>query len=180
MASAELTIQRNHIEDYFKKFRALPSIIAGRPDQEGLHNIFRSAFVHKLLSLIHSAFITKSLSEADDLGHEFAPLSAKRLKQKSSPKFLARFPNSIPHAIMRVTDTMLNSYMAGLLSGDQYFPPKNQAVELRGNLIKIFSRVDYAEYQAARRPFWPDDISPWINQAITAGIEALIERMKTL
>ncbi len=180
MASANLTIGRQHIEDHFKRFRALPAIITGRPDAEGLHDTFRSAFVHCLLSIIHEAFLTKSLGNEDDLGHTFAPLSKKRLAQKSSPKFLARFPNSIPHAIMRVTDAMVDSFLAGLLSGTQYFPPKNQGVELRGNLIKIFSRVEYAPYQAARRPFWPDDISPWINEAITAGIEALITKLKTL
>lgn len=180
MTISTLTIGRQHIEEHFKRFRALPSIVAGKPDPDGLHTIFRHAFVHKLLSIIHEAFLIKSLGGTDSLGHEFAPLSAKRIKQKSSPKFQARYPGVIPHAIMRVTDDLVNSYMAGLISGESYSPPKNQAVILRGNLIKIFSQVEYADAQAKRRPFWPDDISPWINEAITAGIEALIERLKSL
>lgn len=161
--------------------RNLPAILAGRnvKDPLKLRDTFVAAFTHRLLQKMYASFDIKSLGGSDDLGHKFAPLSEKRLKQKSTPSFRRKHPYAISHAIMRVTEKLLDSYSPGQLGTLKYFPPKNQVVEFRNNLIKITSKVDYAEFQNARRPFFPDDIGPWISEAITAGLDALVSRLET-
>lgn len=160
----------------------LPAILTGREknDPHNLRGTFLSAFTHRLIEQMYDSFEIKSLGGTDDLGHKFAPLSPKRLKQKSSAWFRRKYPKSIPHAIMRVTDKLFDSFRPGQLGLATYTPPKNQMIELRNNLLKITSKVEYAEYQNAKRPFFPDDIGPWISSAINAGLEALALRLERL
>jgi hypothetical protein len=162
--------------------RNLPAILTGRDknDPHNLRGTFIAAFTYRLIEQMYAAFEIKSLGGSDDLGHTFAPLSSKRLKQKSSPWFRRKYPYAITNAIMRVTDKLFESYRPGQLGIASYFPPKNQVVELRNNLIKITSKVEYAQYQNAKRPFFPDDISPWISSAINAGLEALALKLERL
>lgn len=163
------------------QLRNLPAILAGKAkDPDGLRRVFVTAFVHSIMTSVQAAFLAKSAGGTDDLGNEWEPLSASRLKQKSSEWYLRQHPYAIPNAILRETDKLLKSYGAGTFDTLNYFPPKNQVVEFHAGMIKIYSEVEYAPAQASRRPIIPDDIGPWIDRAITAGLQALTNAIKYL
>jgi len=160
----------------------MPGIITGKDkdDPYQLRGLFISAFTHCLLDQMFTAFEVKSLGGVDELGHKFAPLSERRLKYKQSEAFRRKYPYALTNGIVRVTEQIMRSYEPGILVGANYFPPKDQMIELKNNLIKISSKVDYAPFQSAKRPFFPDDIGPWISKAIQAGLEAVAKKLEQL
>lgn len=161
------------------RFYKLPAILVGKAeDPDGLRQTFIAAFTHRLLEKISEAYLDKSAGGADELGNKWLPLSERYAKRKSSAWFLRKYPNSIPNAIMRLTDKLLQSWSPGDFNTLRYFPPKNQVVEFNASLLRIFSEVEYSDYQAARRPIIPEDIGPWISEAIAAGLRALADVMK--
>jgi hypothetical protein len=159
----------------------LPAILVGKADDpDGFRYTFMAAFVHKIMEKVHEAYLAKSEGGADDLGNRWAPLSTKYAQRKSSAWFLRKYPNSIPNAIMRLTDKLIQSWAPGHINSLRYLPPRNQVVEFNANLVRIYSEVEYSEFQSAKRPIIPDDIGPWISEAIAAGLRALVAVMKYL
>lgn len=159
----------------------LPSILSGKAgDTHGLRKEFIGAFLYELMSLIGDAFARKSDGGVDSLGHSFRPLKDSTVRHKSTPSFRRKHPASLPYQIMRASNDLINSYSAGSLMGSDYVPARKQVVRVKQNLVKIYSKLPYAEYQAAKRPFWPEDITPWINQALAAGAQAVTKRLEVL
>lgn len=159
----------------------LPHILRGEyRDEYGIRKEFISTFTYSLMSQIGDAFLAKSNGGTDNLGHTFRPLHPTTVKKKSSKKFHKKYPLTLPHQIMRASGNLIRSYSAGTFEGERYLPPKNQVVRIRESLIKIYSKLPYAEYQFAKRPFWPNDITPWITKALDTAIQAVNERLERL
>ena len=66
----------------------------------------------------------------------------------------------------------------GNVSGARYHKKKNQVYEQTGTLLIIGTSVPYAERVHKKRPLWPDDIGPWINEANSLAVQAVVQRLQ--
>lgn len=161
--------------------RQLPGILAGTVrDSHGIRKAFLSTFVYSLMDQVGTAFAAKSDGGTDNLGHRFKPLAEKTVDHKSTARFHRKYPLSLPHQIMRASNRLITSFSAGMLSGDKYIPPKNQVVQFKDSVIKIYSRLPYTGFQFTKRPFWTENIDLWIAIATNDAIQAVVNKIKTI
>lgn len=161
--------------------RQLPAILSGKvSDKFDLRKTFLTHFAYHIMRQVGDAFEAKSEGGTDDLGHSFEPLKPSTIRRKSTPKYKRKFPLSVAHRIMRASDRLMNSLSEGIIEGNTYFPPKNQVVQFRQGILKIFSNLKYAKFQANRRPFWPENIMPWISEALKLAIQAVAIQIKAV
>lgn len=161
--------------------RQLPAILSGKaPDKLAIRQVFLAHFTHAIMERVGEAFEIKSEGGTDDLGHTFEKLKPSTIHRKSTPKYKRKYPLAVAHNIMRTSDRLISSLSAGTFSGDAYLPPKNQIVQFRQGILKIYSNLKYAKYQFNRRAFWADDIVPWISAALKIAMEAVAARLKVI
>ena len=162
--------------------KSLPAILSGaQRDRFGLRQVFLSTLVFHIMQQVGRAFEEKSDGGTDDLGHSFAPLHRKTIAKKSTPSFRAKHPTlGFPEQIMRASGKLLLSLSEGELIEGQYYPPRNQVVEFANSILRIYSKLPYAVYQAKKRPFVAEDISPWVDEALKKALEAVGRKLGTL
>lgn len=165
-----------------KKFlKRLPGILTGRlPDRHRIRRVFVAALTYKMMQQVGEAFRIKSEGGIDDLGNAFEPLSKRTITRKSSAGFRAKHPGVIPSHIMRATDRLIKSVSEGLLTFDNYTPPKNQVVKFQAGLLRIMTNVKYAQYQFHKRPFWPENIDRWVELACEYAMKRVAEHLESL
>jgi len=129
---------------------------------------------------VGEAFEEKSEGGTDDLGHRFEELRPSTVRRKNTPKFRRKHPLAVATNIMRASDKLLTSLGPGTLAGDAYLPPKNQIVQFRRGILKIYSNLKYAKYQFNRRAFYADNIEPWILAALKLAMKAVVDRLKVI
>ena len=160
--------------------RNLGHILSGKDiDVYGIRDVFFGTMAHHLYTKIYHAFLQKSAGGVDDTGESWKMLSEATIKRRVSGWFNSKHRGSAGLQINRVDDTLLNSLKPGNYDGT-YTPSLNQYFNYdRGNL-KLGSTLSYASYVHEQRPLWPDDMTPWIQEAISKAIEATVFHIKRL
>lgn len=72
------------------------------------------------------------------------------------------------------------SLRPGTLLYGIYEPPDDQVFRVDQKGLTLGSSVEYASSVDKKRPLWPDHIDPWIASAVEAGIQAVIEKLKSI
>jgi len=79
--------------------------------------------------------------------------------------------------ILRNTDRLYHSLTAGTLSGNRYYPPKEQVFELEQGELTLGTKVPYAGHVSRLRPVLPTaaDVSRagWLKEAIRASLKGV-------
>lgn len=163
-----------------KLIKNFGGILSGKEiDAYGVRDVFFGTMAFHLYSKMYQAFLQKSVGGSDDLGESWLPLSESTIKRRVSAWFTAKHPLSADLQINRVDDTLLNSLKPGTFSGT-YTPSPNQYFNYQRGNLHLGSSLNYASYVHAKRPLWPDDMTPWVSEAISKAIEATILHIKRL
>lgn len=84
--------------------------------------------------------------------------------------------------IMRVTDRLIKSISPGDFTKTGGYRKRNrdQVFELQKGTLTIGTKVPYADKHDKTRPVWPNNIELWINRAIEAGRDAVMNRLQEI
>lgn len=161
-----------------KRFAELPAVLSGtKPDRDGIRSYFFAVLARELMSLIHKAFRDKSMGGSDSLGNSWRGLSPKTVKRRRRPSLIDRFPLSAKLYILRVSDALFRSLAPGRVVGDDYHPPENQIYKLTKSGLALGTELHYAAVQHRKRPIWPEEMLPWISEAIDTALSLTLTRM---
>lgn len=81
--------------------------------------------------------------------------------------------------ILRVSDRLYLSLSPGKFNPASGYQKKNsrQVFQLQSGKLIIGTNVPYANFHDDSRPVWPEEIGEWIDRAMTAGQEAVYNRL---
>lgn len=81
--------------------------------------------------------------------------------------------------ILRVSDKLFLSLSPGKFNPSSGYQKKNsrQVFQLQGGKLIIGTNVEYASFQDDSRPVWPEEIGTWIDRALSAGHDAIYNRL---
>ena len=79
--------------------------------------------------------------------------------------------------IMRVTDRIYDSLRPSGAGGFGYRPVKDQIYNQVGTQLEIGTMVEYASFHEATRPVIPLNMDQWIEQGISAAMEAVMNHI---
>ena len=157
----------------------IPKILAGNKwDRWGIRDIFFGTLAHELYKKIGHAFEVKATGASDDLNQSWQPLAKSTLAKRRLPKVLKRYTLAYQNLIHRISDKMLNTLQPGDFDGSKYKPRRNQAYHFANGVLTLGSKLDYASYAHEKRPLWPDDMTPWIEEAIGLAMQRVMVRLK--
>lgn len=157
----------------------LPKILAGKKwDRWGLRDVFYGVLAHELYTRIGKAFEVKATGLSDSLGNSWKPLAKRTLDHRKAPKLIKKYPLALQNLIHRISDKMFDTLKPGTFDGSKYKPRRNQIFHHAHGTLTLGSKLDYASYAHEKRPLWPEDMSPWVDEAITIAIEKVMIRLK--
>lgn len=82
--------------------------------------------------------------------------------------------------IMIDTGRLVGSLAPSKGSGSYYRPSKDQVYETPPGELVLGTKVEYAEKASEERPIWPDNIDPWVDEAVDKGLDAIMEKIAGL
>lgn len=104
-----------------------------------------------------------------------AKIAWKVLKDKGAKTKLEVLGNR-DLLIMRVTDRLLKSLEPSKVGTSGYRPKKDQIYNVQQGVLTIGSTVEYAKFHSKRPPI-PDNIDPWIDEAIDYAMTYVLRHM---
>lgn len=153
--------------------RNLPAILTGKTiAHRRVREAFINGFTYRMMQLVHRAAIRKSNGGTDELGQRWEPLKRSTIRWRKSRKIAEKYPRSRQLKIMRLSERLFSSIAPGSYSGAVYFPPAEQLVRFRQGILELGSDVPYAERQFSMRPVFPENLNPWLADAIRFGLKA--------
>ena len=83
--------------------------------------------------------------------------------------------------ILRISDKLYLSLSPGKYDATSGYQKKNsrQVFQLQAGKLTIGTNVEYASYHDDSRPVWPDEMGVWIDRAMSAGHDAVYNRLVT-
>jgi hypothetical protein len=135
-----------------------------------------------LLDKIHREFIVKAIGGTDSLGEKWTPLSeSRRIYKPLRGKEVNLFDPSKGtkkdqlanrKALINVdTSRLIKSLKPGKVIGGMYVSEnKDQKVFVNSARIAFETKVPYADDVQAVRPFIPDNLQPWMQEAIEKAL----------
>lgn len=161
-----------------RRFAELPAVLEGKlPDRHGLRPLFFSLIAKFLFQKIHTAFRLKSMGASDELGNSWRSLSTKTVKRRLQPSVLDRYPQSVRLFMLRVSDTLFDSFAPGSVTAGSYRPVPNQLFRLERNSLSLGSLLRYAKYVHKKRPLWPKVMKAWTAEAVDHALGIVMERL---
>ncbi len=67
--------------------------------------------------------------------------------------------------ILILTSRLERSLRPGKVISGEYIPSQEQSFDIRGDRLTVGTTVPYSEKLSQERPIFPDDLTPWIQQA---------------
>jgi hypothetical protein len=140
---------------------------------------FNNSILYELVKIVHREFMAKALRGADSLGNKWAPLSPKLEAWKRKTK----------RPIIRIgTEPLINirygqlekALRPGRFSGGKYQPRSNQRAFVTPQIIDFECTVSYAEEVQSVRPFIPDELEPWLDEAAELSIPRLQRYVRSI
>lgn len=141
---------------------------------------FNYAVLYELIKLLHTAFMAKAAGGADMFGNSWIPLSQKTYNWKlNSHKRTAVTIGGIPAINIR-TRELERSLRPGQYVAGKYVPSPHQKIEVTTKRISLSITVAHAGKVQAVRPFFPDELSPFVEQAILKAVPRLNRYLKEI
>ena len=80
--------------------------------------------------------------------------------------------------LLQRTHRLEKSLRPGKFNGQEYEPPLDQVYSRTRLGLTWGTSVEYANRVSQKRPIWPDSIDPWLDEALEAGINAVVNRIR--
>ena len=145
---------------------------------------YKALVLFQLFGIIHRNFVIKSKGGTDSLGNKWKPLAAstkiyKPLLPSERRKFKLRGRtkkealSSREPLILILTRRLEQSLRPGQVVDDRYIPSPEQIAKVVGSQVIVGSKVPYAGDVSAKRPAIPENIDPWIDEAVQKTLQQL-------
>lgn len=163
-----------------KYHRALNIKGDATPDiKSRIYMFFNNSLLFELITIMHNEFMTKAMRGSDSLGTKWKPLSPKleAWKRKTTRPIVRIGPEPLINIRYGKLEKALRP---GRLVGGVYHPRANQQVRVTAKTIDFLCTIPYAEEVQSVRPFIPDEIEPWLDEAAEKSIPRLLRFVKRI
>lgn len=140
---------------------------------------FNNSLLFELITIMHSEFMLKAQHGTDSVGTKWQPLSPKLVEWKRKTKRpIVRIG---PEPLINIRYGKLEKALRpGRFTGEQYHPRANQQIRVTAKTIDFLCTIPYAGEVQSVRPFVPDEIEPWLDEAATKSIPRLLRFVKRI
>jgi hypothetical protein len=135
-----------------------------------------NAILYELVGIVHREFLLKSQGGEDSLGIQWYPLSPKLAMWKIKKKMV----NDEGEPLINIRYGKLEKALRqGRFANGKYQPGKGQSASVTSMSIDYSVDIDYADDVNSLRPFLPEEIDPWLDEAIELALPRIQRYAKT-